>query len=124
MNVAVTPAYVAVPATEIPLASFSVNVAVVSVVGFKVSLKVTVTVVRINTPVASFAGLVKLTVGGVVSGPDEGGGVPLPPPLLQAVSARAQRSAPERTKVLQSLVMQITMPDSSPYVQPPRSGVS
>ena len=66
-NVAVAPADVTVPATGLPEESTSVNVALVREVPAIASLKVAVTAVFAGTPVWLSAGLVELTVGGVVS---------------------------------------------------------
>ena len=62
MNVAVVSLYVTVPVTPA-----MVNVAVVMVEAFIVSLNVTVIVLFTSTPVAPLAGIVDEMVGGVVS---------------------------------------------------------
>ena len=66
-NVATKPFNDTVPEIEVPALFFSVNVEVLTVAGCTDSLNVAVIEELIATPVASPAGLVITTVGGVVS---------------------------------------------------------
>ena len=68
VNVATLLLYETVPLMLLPLLLLSVKVLVLIVDELISSLKVAVIVLLIATPVALLAGLVELTVGGVVSG--------------------------------------------------------
>ena len=64
---AVLPLMLTVPVTEVPLAASTVNVESCMVVGSMASLNVALMLVPTSTSFAPSAGLVMLTIGGVVS---------------------------------------------------------
>ena len=90
VNVATLLLYETVPLMLLPLLLLSVKVLVLIVDELISSLKVAVIVLLIATPVALLAGLVELTVGGVVSGGvdvvnDDSFPYDVPPLLLAAM---------------------------------------
>jgi len=121
MKVAVNPAYAKVPKTGIPLPSFRVKVVEVRLTGLMGSLNVAVTVGRTKTPVALFAGLAELIVGGIVSELDAGGEV-VPPPPLHAVNPEAQSSVPKRIGAAQTVAILFSLTDAGHLGYPRERG--